>query len=202
MFQQDQKRVYQQLNQKIESSEKPNTEESRRFWSIIWGVGKRNNKNAEWLKELRSERNKIKLGNIKITTEMVTQQTRKVLYWKCPRRDGVYGYSLKNFPALHDRIETEMDHMINNGMDIPKWMTTGKTRLSQKDPGKGNAVDNYRPILCLPFMLKLITGIIANSVCEFLDLHNLIPVEQKGSRRNIRGTKDQLLIDKMVLIKW
>ena len=48
-------------------------------------------------------------------------------------------------------------------MDIPKWMTTGKTRLSQKDPGKGNAVDNYWPILCLPFMLKLITGIIANS---------------------------------------
>ena len=98
--------MYQQLNQKIESSEKPNTEESRRFWSIIWGVGKRNNKNAEWLKELRSERNKIKLGNIKITPEMVTQQTRKVLYWKCPRPDGVHGYSLKNFPALHDRIET------------------------------------------------------------------------------------------------
>ena len=87
-------------------------------------------------------------------------------------------------------------------MDIPKWMTTGKTRLRQKDPGKGNAVDNYRLILCLPFMLKLITGVIANSVYGYLDLHNLIPVEQKGSRRNIRGTKDQLLIDKMVLIKW
>ena len=69
------------------------------------------NRNAEWLKELRSERNKIKLGNIKITTEMVTQQTRKVLNWKCPRADGVHGYWLKNFPALHDRIETEMDHI-------------------------------------------------------------------------------------------
>ena len=87
-------------------------------------------------------------------------------------------------------------------MDIQKWMTTGKTRLRQKGPGKGNAVDNYWPILCLPFMLKLITGIIANSVYGYLDLHNLIPAEQKGSRRNIRGTKDQLLIDKMVLIKW
>ena len=81
-------------------------------------------------------------------------------------------------------------------------MTTGKMRLRQKDPGKGNPLDNYRPILCLPFMLKLITGVIANSVYGYLDLHNLIPVEQKGSRRNIRGTKDQLLIDKMVLIKW
>ena len=92
MFQQDQKRVYQQLNQKIERSEKLDTEESRRFWSIIWGAVKSNNKNAEWLKELRSERNKIKLGNLKITTEMVTQQTRKVLNWKCPRADGVHGY--------------------------------------------------------------------------------------------------------------
>ena len=43
------------------------------------------------------------------------------------------------------------------------------------------------------------TGIIANSVCEYLEIYNLLPVEQKGYRRNSRGTKDQLLIDKMVL---
>ena len=92
-----------------------------------------------------------------------------------------------------------MDDIINNGMDIPKWMTTGKTILCQKDPDKGNAVDNYQSILCFPFMWKLMTGIIANSVCEYLEVYNLIPVEQKGCRRNIRGTKDQLLIDKMVL---
>ena len=49
--------------------------------------------------------------------------------------------------------------MISNWMDIPKWMTTGKTILCQKDPDKGNAVDNYRPISCLPLMWKLMTGI-------------------------------------------
>ena len=81
-----------------------------------------------------------------ITTEMVTQQTRKVPKWKCPGLDGVQGYWLKNFPALHERITALMDNMINNGMEIPKRMTTGKTILSQKDPGKGNVVDNYRPI--------------------------------------------------------
>ena len=199
LFQQDQKRVYQQPNGKIESSEKPDTEESRRLWSIIWETGKSHNNHAEWLKELRSERNKIKLGNIKITTEMVTQQTRKVPRWKCPEPDGVQGYWLKNFPALHERIEAQINDMINNGMDIPKWMTTGKTIFFQKDPDKGNVVDNYQSILCLPFMWKLMTGIIANSVYEYLEVYNLIPVEQKGCRRNIRGTKDQFLIDKMVL---
>ena len=92
-----------------------------------------------------------------------------------------------------------MDDMINNMMDIPKWMTTGKTIFCQKDLSKGNAVDNYRPISCFPLMWKLMTGIIANSAYEYLEMYNLLPVEQKGCRRSSRGTKDQLLIDKMVL---
>ena len=53
-------------------------------------------------------------------------------------------------------------------MDIPEWMVTGKTILCQRDSGNGNAVDNYRLILCLPFMWKLMIGIIANSVYEYL----------------------------------
>ena len=43
------------------------------------------------------------------------------------------------------------------------------------------------------------TGIVANSVYKYLEMYNLLPVEQKGCRRNSRGTKDQLLIDKTVL---
>ena len=54
------------------SSENPEKEESRIFLSNIWGTEKSHNKNAEWLKELRSERNEIKQGNIQITTKMIT----------------------------------------------------------------------------------------------------------------------------------
>ena len=43
------------------------------------------------------------------------------------------------------------------------------------------------------------TGIIANSVYEYLEMNNLFPVEQKGCRRMSQGTKDQLLIGNMVL---
>ena len=64
LFQQDQKGVYQQLNRKIESTEKPDTEKSRTFWSNVWGTEKSHNKNAEWLKELTAQRNEIKQGNI------------------------------------------------------------------------------------------------------------------------------------------
>ena len=67
---------------------------------------------------------------------MVVKQTRKIPYWKCPGPDGVQGYWLKNFTALHERIADQLNDMINNGVEIPKWMTTGKTVLCQKDPSK------------------------------------------------------------------
>ena len=51
---------------------------------------------------------------------MVTQQTRQVPNWKCQGPDGVQGYWLKSFAALHERIAAKINDMINNGMDIPK----------------------------------------------------------------------------------
>ena len=48
-------------------------------------------------------------------------------------------------------------------------MSTGKTVLCQKDPGKKNVVDNYRPISYLPLMWKLMTEIISNVLYGFLE---------------------------------
>ena len=42
--------------------------------------------------------------------------------------------------ATHERTATQMNDTISNGMDIPKWMTTRKPILCQKDPGNRNAV--------------------------------------------------------------
>ena len=92
--------MYQQLNGKIDSSEKPGTEESRRFWSNIQGPEKSHNKNDEWLKQLRAEQNEIKPGNIKKNTEMVTQQTTKVSSWKCPGPDRVPVYGVIHYQAF------------------------------------------------------------------------------------------------------
>ena len=48
-------------------------------------------------------------------------------------------------------------------------------------------------------MKKLITGIAADEIYNHLEENDLLPEEQKGCRRNSRGTKDQLLIDKAVM---
>ena len=41
---------------------------------------------------------------------------------------------------------------------VPEWMTKGRTTLIQKDPNKGTAPSNYRPITCLPMMWKILTA--------------------------------------------
>ena len=78
-------------------------------------------------------------------------------------------------------------------------MVTGKTLLCVKELEKGNAVANLRPIRCLPLLWKLLTGILAEELYEHLEQANILPWEQKGCRKGSRGTKDQLLIDKMIV---
>ena len=78
-------------------------------------------------------------------------------------------------------------------------MTTGRAVLLLKDKSKGNEVSTYRPITYLPLMCKLFTSIVADEIYNHLKENDLSPEEQKGCRRNRRGTKDQLLIDKAVM---
>ena len=48
-------------------------------------------------------------------------------------------------------------------------------------------------------MWKLLIGVIAEEMYNYLEREKIYPEEQKGSKRGSRGTKDQLLIDKTVL---
>ena len=92
----------------------------------------------------------------------------------------------------------QLNHLLQTG-SIEHWMTTGKTTLLMKSKEKGAVPSNYRPITCLSTTFKLMTAIIAEAIQDHLERNGLIPEEQKGNRRKSRGTKDQLLIDKMIL---
>ena len=78
-------------------------------------------------------------------------------------------------------------------------MTKGKTTLIQKDPSKGNAPNNYRPITCLPMMLKILTAQIREKIYNSLTSRRLFPEEQKGCRKGSRGTAELLYIDQHIL---
>ena len=85
-----------------------------------------------------------------------------------------------------------MNDMIVNESGIPRWMTTSNTILYQKDPNESRTGDNYRPISCLPLIVKLMTGIISTAMYNCLDSDDRLPIEEIGCRKESRGTKDQL----------
>ena len=64
---------------------------------------------------------------------------------------------------MHERTATQLNKILEEMKEIPSWMTYGRIVLCQKDPVKGNSVENISPITCLPLMWKLLTCIISVS---------------------------------------
>ena len=135
---------------------------------------------------------------MKITVQDVRKQMGKIPYWKAAGPDRVQGYWQKNLSSLHDRIACQLDTVVES-REVPAWMTYGRTVFCIKDRSKGNAASNFRPISCLPLMWKMLTGMLSEQLYEHVDTNDMLPSEQKGCRKETCGTKDQLLIDKMVL---
>ena len=60
-------------------------------------------------------------------------------------------------------------------------------------------MSNFRLIICLPLIWKLLTGILAEELYESREKTNLLPWKQKEFRRGSRGTKDQLIIGRVIV---
>ena len=200
LFRIDQRRFYQQVNGDLRDEKiVPNADESVRFWEGIWNNRSVHNKEADWLCELKGKYEYLRQQNLEIDVNKLRKRSKRMANWKTPGSDGVQGYWVKYLSNCHERIAAQLNELVNGSTEIPQWLTYGRTVLCLKDPKRGNVADNYRPISCLPIMWKLLTGIISDSLYEFLEENEVLPLEQKGCKRGSRGTKDQLLIDKMVL---
>ena len=105
---------------------------------------------------------------------------------------------VQKFNSLHSVLATALQECLNK-RDVPEWMLKGRTVLIQKYPAKGTVASNYRPIASLPLMWKLLTGIFVNKIYEHLLMNSILSYEQKRCKKGARGTRDQLLIDEVVL---
>ena len=108
-------------------------------------------------KKLKEENNYQEQECLFITKEMVSKQSREIANWKAPGRNGVQGFWIKKLTSLYEQTALQLSKILNGNERLPDWLTYGRTVLCQKDRTKGNAVDNYRPISCLPLMWKLLT---------------------------------------------
>ena len=78
-------------------------------------------------------------------------------------------------------------------------MMKGRTCLILKHEKKENETPNFRPITCLSIMWKVFTGILAGQVYGHMEREKLLLDEQKGSRRQSKGTRNHLMINKTVI---
>ena len=74
-----------------------------------------------------------------------------------------------------------------------------KDHIYQKDPSKGSAPKNYRPITCLSMMWKILTAQIEEKIYNLPTSHGLFSDEQKGCRKGSSGTAELLYIDQHIL---
>ena len=147
MFKVDQKKVYSEFNGKTGSSngDIPNVEESRIFWSGIWGVEKKYKKEAKWLSGLKEGMVKLEQQNVVINEGKegkVKKQSSKIPNWKAPRHDGVQGFRIKRLDKMHLRIATQLNELLEGTKEMPSWMTYERTVLCQKDSVKESSVEN------------------------------------------------------------
>jgi len=119
----------------------------------------------------------------------------KLPNWKASGSDTVQGFWIKNLTNLHG----ELAEYLNECLETPTWMTTGRTVLIQKDKSKGRIPGNFRPINCLLIVWKLLTFIVSVEIYRHLEDNDLSGEEQKGCRTGYRGTKDHLMLDKVIL---
>ena len=135
---------------------------------------------------------------MEIHIDLLKTTLKGISNWKAPGHDGIHGFWFKKFISIHGRLALEMNRCLQ-GTQVPEWMTKGKTTLIQKNPSKGTAPNNYRPITCLPMMWKIRTAQIREKIYYSLTSRGLFPDEQKGCRKGFRGTADLLYIDQHTL---
>ena len=160
----------------------PNPDQATEFWANLWSNPIKHHE-GEWLEDLKEDTKDIeKQIDISVDLASFQKQVRRTASWKSPGPDGIHGFWYKNFTSLHETLCIQLDQCLREN-SIPPWMTTGRTVLLMKDPAKGNAVGNYRPIACLSIIWKILTGVFSEKTYQHLEENNLLPVEQKGCRR-------------------
>ena len=200
LFKNNQSNLYKELSgSEMGNNPTPNAAEATEFWRGIWSVSGEYEREATWIEDVKTKmRGKTRQENVSVSVEDVVAGVRKMPCWKAPGPDGVRGFWFKKLFNLHQCMAESLQECLDNG-NVPEWMVRGRTVLVQKDPAEGTAASNYRPLACLPLMWKLLSGVFAARTYEHLKDNALLPSEQKGCRKQSRGTKDQLVIDKAVM---
>ena len=178
--------------------QQPDIKETERFWTKIWQP-KKHKENAEWINNITRELHGLEEGpKMEIHVDLLKTTLKRISNWKAPGHDGLHGFWFKKFTSVRDRLALEMNRGFQ-GAQVSEWMTKGKTTLIQKDPSKGTAPNNYRPITCLPIMWKILTAQIRKKDLLLANKPLIVPWRTERMKQGTRGTAELLYIDQHIL---
>ena len=179
----------------------PNIEEFEDLWANIWETEGKINKDANWMNEIKREiNNEVKTShpNPSCSVQKWKEVIIKKKNWSSPGIDGIQNYWIKKMTAVWQAEVNEINKYLNGEKEIPEWLGRGRTVLIPKSNDL-TKTEKYRPITCLITMYKNFTAIMADIMTEHLKKNNLWDEQQKGTRSNIMGTADNLLVDRCML---
>lgn len=182
-----------------QETEIPTKEAITEFWAGIWSQEVEHKEEAYWIRKVKENKNKIQaMPDSQVTMEEFTAVLKKLNNWKAPGLDRVQNFWYKRLHAVHSLMLRNINKYIEEPEQIPPFFMEGITYML---PKKGDTTDpaKYRPIACLPTSYKIFTACLTRKIQEHCMKNDLIAEEQKGSRRNTYGCKEQLVIDQLIM---
>ena len=128
------KKFYRELGKKsIEINEPPKIDEVESLWGNIWEKQKSYNENAGWLDQIETENIEV-IYQVwpQITLEETKSAIKKASNWKCPGKDGIANFCIKNLPSLHQDLTNAYDDCICNPVNNWHYLSASQNRRHQK----------------------------------------------------------------------
>ena len=133
-----------------------------------------------------------------ITKDNLKTAVNKIHLGKFPGRDLLIGHWFKKLTFYIGPLADLHQNTLEGSTTLPDWLTLAKTILLPKNEHIHTA-KNSRPIACLKVTYKLYTSCLNTFLGHHCQTNNIITTEQAGEKKGIRGTTEQLLINKNIL---
>ena len=182
---------------KYDTNLSPPLNDTLKFWKELWGNPCEHD--VSMLPHIREALGQVSpMTTPQISTELFSYAVSRIKNWKAPGPDCLHGFWIKRFTVMHKQL-MNFYYDILSGDAADPWLLQGHTTLIIKNKSHGPIPSNFRPITCLSTMWKLFSFILSELIYKHFDDNCLLPVEQKGCRKGSRGTKDHLLVDKLIM---
>ena len=122
LFQKNDKKFYSQLLTPVNTHnlQSPDLQEVESFWRGIFGKQSNANLEASWLPTVTRLADKCSVVQKPvIEVECFMYCLKRMRNWTAPGPDGIQGFWIKRFPALHRSLLNYFNHMLRDGSKIP-----------------------------------------------------------------------------------